>query len=219
MSDVAHETLDRDLAYLCSIRACGEAFAYVKSVGSLERAWRECDRHDWIIWLAARVVDRRTLVGIASACARLALPIWTARYPEDSRVTDCLDACDRYARGEDVNLVPYRQAAYAAYAAAAAAAAYAAAAAAAADAAAAAAAAAADAAYAAAAAAADAAYAAADAGHRDSGRWGVSYEPISYAAADAAYAARRSVRAQCCGIVRERVTWDRVAAAMEGQKA
>jgi hypothetical protein len=64
-------------------------------------------------------------------CAKQVLPIFENKYPNDSRVRDCIDATERYLNGNETlgNLKDFRDAAaYAAYAADAAAAAAAAAA-------------------------------------------------------------------------------------------
>ncbi|MFA7250084.1 MAG: putative immunity protein [Dehalococcoidia bacterium] len=185
---------------LVKLNACSEATEWARTQPDLATAWSECQRGDWMLWLAGKLAGpvgdprRRLLVGAAAECARLALPLFEAKRPGDGRVRACLDTCDRFAAGDEaVTIADLRAAAYAAYAAAAAAAdAYAAyaAAAAAADAAA-----DADAAYAADAAdAADAAYAA--------------------DAADAADAARVATLAQCADIVRR---WYPAAPALEVQ--
>ena len=166
---------------------CSEALLWAKKHPTAAAAWKACHRGDWMLWIVGKVQcgepesdERKRLVLCACECARLALPIWEARYPSDKRVARCIETAERWARGEATinELRTARETADAAADAAAAAAAYAAAAAAAdadadADA----------AAYAAAAAAADAdADADADA---------------------AAYAARAKTLSQCADIVRK----------------
>ena len=170
--------------HLSEISACDSAVAWVKSTKcrSLESAWKKCERGDWMLWYAGKKAGpegdekRKKLVLAACACARLALPIWEKRYPDDKRVRDCIETAEKWARNEATleALQVSRRNCYAA-AAAGAAAAYAAAA---------------DAttyAYAAAAAAAGAAAAYAAAGY----------------AADAACAARSKPLKQCAEIVRK----------------
>jgi len=130
-----------------AMNACSEATEWVAHRG-IVKAWRECPRGDWMLWLAGRLdIDRKLLVMAACDCAETAL-----QYVPDGedRPAKCIQVtrnwCEGTATIEDVRAA--RGDADAAYAAAADAAAYAAAYAAAADAAAAAAYAAADADYA-----------------------------------------------------------------------
>jgi hypothetical protein len=145
----------------------------------LERAWNECPRGDYLLWIAAKIgVDRKLVVLAACACARLAL-----RHvkPGEDRPLKAIETAEAWTRGEATIEQVQQAAAYAAAAAA-----YAAA-----D------------ADAAAYAAAAAAYAAAAA---------------AYAAAAAAYA-RQRVLTQCASIVRERISFAVVLAAVESEDA
>jgi hypothetical protein len=117
--------------FLAGLDACDDARAWIAD-RDLATAWAECKRGDWMLWLTGQTIaggpwsdERRPLVGAAVRCARLALPIYEARYPGDRRVSDCLDAFGRWAAGEDVPrdvLIAARRAAAAARSAAAAAA-------------------------------------------------------------------------------------------------
>ena len=185
---------------LVKMGACEDAVAWVGD-RDITAAWAECDRADWMLWLAGRVVARKTVVLAACACARTALRYVLAG---EDRPRVAIETAERWARGEaTIAEVRSAAAAAAAYAAddAAYAAAYAADAAAyAADAAAYA---AADAAAAAAAYAADyAAYAAAAA--------------AAYAAADAADG-RKVALAQMADLVRGIIVADQVVAGLEGR--
>ncbi len=149
------------------MRACEEALKWAESLDSLEDAWAECQRGDWMLWLLARSVggsrsqSRKRFVLAACQCARLALPYVLK---DDIRPLKAIETAEAWARGE-ATISAVREAARAA--------AYAADAANAAD--------AADAAARAAAYAADAAYAAAFAAY--------AADYAAYAAAYAAYAA------------------------------
>jgi hypothetical protein len=171
---------------LRALGACSESIAWAKGGGyaTLDGAWAACDNPRWMLWYAGRMAGergspcRRKIVAVACEIARLVLPIFEAKRPDDKRPRVAIETAERYARGEDVSLADIR-AAYAAAAAAtyAADAAYA------------------DAAYAAAAAAdvaayADAAYAAAAAA------------AAADVAAYAADAARASVKVDILAIVR-----------------
>jgi len=183
--------------------ACGDAVEWARTRPSYDVAWRTCRRGDWMLWLASECAGdhqwdspaRRAIALAAARCARLALPIWEACYPEDRRVLETLDLIERYGRGESVTREALVAAANAA--AYADAAAYAGAKAAAdAD---------AKAAYAGAKAAADACCAAAAAAYAYAAYADSAYYAAAYAA-DAAYGAARRARAttlaRCAGIVR-----------------
>ena len=138
---------------------CKEAIAFCRQFKTYKEAWQNCERGDWMLWLAARLkVDERKLFLASGKCAETVIHLM-----KDQRSRDGVQAAIDYGNGL-INKNQLENAAYAAASAADAAyaAAYAAYAADAADAAAYAAS-AADAAYAAFAAAAYAAYAAYDA--------------------------------------------------------
>jgi len=184
-------------AALRRLGACGEARVWA-SGRTLQQAWAECPRGDWLLWLAGRAgVERKVVVLAACACARLALKHVR---PGEERPLRAVETAEAWARGDaSVSLEDVRKAARAAdaaaaYAFAAFAAAYAAYAAFA----------AADAAYA----AADAAYAAADAAYA---------ADAADAAADAADAARTTL-AECADIVRAHIPVALVADALGGAK-
>ena len=96
------------ITHLGELNACESAVAWVKSTKcrSLEAAWRKCERGDWMLWYAGKksgpVGDerRKKLVLAACECARLALPIWEKRYPDDKRVRDCIETAEKWARNE-----------------------------------------------------------------------------------------------------------------------
>jgi hypothetical protein len=178
------------LEILRELDACDSALAWVaaRPSATAEALWAECPRGDWMLWLVARAgVDRRLVVLAACDCAEPAL-----EYVPDGedRPRQAIEVTRAWCRGE-AELEDVRAAALAAYAAYAARAADAYAAL------------AADA-YAYAARAADA-YAAADCA--------AAYA----AAADAADAAtaRTTSLAHSADIVRARIPWPTVAAALE----
>ena len=94
--------------HLSELSACSDAVAWVKSTKcrSLESAWKKCERGDWMLWYAGKksgpVGDerRKKLVLAACECARLALPIWEKRYPDDKRVRNCIETAEKWARNE-----------------------------------------------------------------------------------------------------------------------
>jgi hypothetical protein len=121
------------IAHLVELEACESAIAWVESTKcqSLESAWKKCERGDWMLWYAGKKAGpvgdekRKRLVLAACECARLSLPIYEKRYPDDNRVRECIDTTEKWARNEATleALKVSRRNCYAASAAAAAAAA------------------------------------------------------------------------------------------------
>ena len=152
---------------LLKINACAEAIEWVKTQPNADTAWAKCTHGDWMLWLIGKTTKskpwsdkRKPLVLAAIDCAMRSEPYLN----DDARLAYvwCLDALERWTRGE-AEQDEVEAARDAAYAAAAAYAAYAAA-------------------YAAYAAADDAAAYAADAA-------AAAYAAAYAAYADAAYAA------------------------------
>jgi hypothetical protein len=116
------------------LNACSDAVEYVKTQKSPILAWQNCERGDWMLWLAKRLeVDDKKLTMAKAMCAKQ-----VEHLMKDQRSKDALQACFDYVNGkitrEQLNIAYAAAAAYAADADAAAyAAAYAAYAAAAAD--------------------------------------------------------------------------------------
>lgn len=64
----------------------------------LAKAWEQCHRGDWMLWLAATAgIDRRRLVMAACACARLAL-VHVSRKENRSRLA--IETTEAWCRGE-----------------------------------------------------------------------------------------------------------------------
>jgi hypothetical protein len=84
--------------HLVRLTACPEAVDWAGDK-SVAQAWAECERGDWMLWLAGRVMtDRRPVVLAACDCAESAAIHWT-----DDTATACLwaiDAARRWARSE-----------------------------------------------------------------------------------------------------------------------
>ena len=127
---------------LVKLNACNEAVEWAKTQPSLAAAWKNCKRGDWMMWLLGRTCkggawsdERKPIVACAAECAST-----TEKYVHPDSLLAwmwCIDACERWSRGEadrdEVEAARSAAAAddadavYAAAAAAAAAAAYAAA--------------------------------------------------------------------------------------------
>ena len=120
------------LAYIdriAALGACSDAVEWLRAAAhpDLASAWAACQRGDWMLWLAARLSGppwsdaRRPLVLAACACAREALPAFTACYPADLRPRHALDTAAAWCRGDatqDEVLAAQRAAAYVAASAA-----------------------------------------------------------------------------------------------------
>jgi len=79
--------------------ACDDGYDWAEQFGTdWRRAWQECKRGDWMLWLCARIgVDRRWLVMAAVWCAVPSL----AHVPRgERRPHDALWAARRWALGE-----------------------------------------------------------------------------------------------------------------------
>ena len=95
------------------LNACPDAIEYVKTQKSTKSAWKNCERGDWMLWLAKKLnVNDRKLTLAKARCADQVRHLM-----KDQRSIDTLDACYKYARGEisrkELNV--YSDNAYAAY--------------------------------------------------------------------------------------------------------
>ena len=97
---------------LVKMGACAEAVEWVGG-RNITAAWAECERADWMLWLAGRVVAREPVVLAACACARTALRYVLAG---EDRPRVAIEMAERWARGE-ATIAEVRSAAAAAYAA------------------------------------------------------------------------------------------------------
>ena len=99
---------------LIKMGACEDAVAWVGD-RDITAAWAECQRADWMLWLAGRVVARPLVVLAACACARTALRYVLAG---EDRPRVAIETAERWARGEATIAEVRSAAAYVAYAAA-----------------------------------------------------------------------------------------------------
>jgi hypothetical protein len=75
---------------------CSEGQKYYDSKATAAEAWRDCERGDWMLWIAHKLdIDRRTLTRAKALCAN------TVRHlMKDKRSTDAIDAALLYADGK-----------------------------------------------------------------------------------------------------------------------
>jgi hypothetical protein len=96
------------ITHLQEIGACSEARSWVAAgkFRSLEAAWKACDNPRWLLWYADRKAGpvgdpkRKVIVTVACDIARLVLPIWQNKYPDDKRVENCILTTEAWVRGE-----------------------------------------------------------------------------------------------------------------------
>ena len=123
MNDMAIE----EIAKLREMNACAEALEYLEGFETIQDAWDNCGRGDWMLWLCGRKSGapwsegRRKLVRTSCRCARLVYDLM----PEESK--KALVLFERWSDGEEISreeldAVRYAAVHAAAYAAAAAAA-------------------------------------------------------------------------------------------------
>jgi hypothetical protein len=76
--------------------ACEEALDWAEGRDYVA-AWSECERADWMLWIAAKALPRDRVVLTACACARTALKY----VPEgEDRPRIAIETAERWARGE-----------------------------------------------------------------------------------------------------------------------
>ena len=78
--------------------ACSEAIRWVETQETIEQAWQNCERGDWLLWLIGKLdIDRKRLVLATCQCARLSLHF----IPEDeSRPKIAIETAERWTQGE-----------------------------------------------------------------------------------------------------------------------
>ena len=98
------------------LKACHDAVLWVAKQPNVKTAWENCERGDWMLWLAKKLnVDDKKLTMAKAMCAKQ-----VEHLMKDQRSKDALQACFDYVNGKITReeLDAYAYAAYAAYAAA-----------------------------------------------------------------------------------------------------
>ena len=89
------------------LNPCPGAMAWLKTQPNARTAWSECQRGDWMLWLAGRLAgppgddSRRPLVLAACDCAELAKPYWPKG---EDRPANALSVARSWARNEGATL-------------------------------------------------------------------------------------------------------------------
>ena len=81
---------------ITQFKPCDKGLEYYEGKSSFEKAWNDCPRGDWMLWIAAMLrIDERTLTRAKALCAN------TVRHlMKDERSTDAIDAALRYSNYE-----------------------------------------------------------------------------------------------------------------------
>ncbi len=82
--------------YLKRVNACVESIEWLGE-RDLATAWSECERADWLLWLAAKRCDRKAVVLAACACARKALK-YVPKGEDRPRIA--IETAEAWTRGE-----------------------------------------------------------------------------------------------------------------------
>jgi len=89
----------KEYAKIKSLGACRSALEWLQSYTDPQKAWGECERGDWMLWLLSWQSEdsepRKKLVYTACQCARLALP-----NIKDERARKCIETTEAWIRGE-----------------------------------------------------------------------------------------------------------------------
>jgi len=89
----------KEYAKIKSLGACQSALEWLQSYTDPQKAWGECERGDWMLWLlscpSSDNESRKKLVYTACQCARLALP-----NIKDERARKCIETTEAWTRGE-----------------------------------------------------------------------------------------------------------------------
>lgn len=78
---------------LKKLQACDDAIAWCRSYPDLETAWAVCERGDWMLWLAAKTLDRKLVV--AAACAWAACAAYASDAARSESLKESADICRR----------------------------------------------------------------------------------------------------------------------------
>lgn len=97
----------------------GYKWAIQNKIKSTEDVWDKCERADWLLWLIQKTgrIDEKRMIIITALIAETVLHIYEEKFPDDSRVRECIQAIKDYANGKITKekLKTYQVIAHAAY--------------------------------------------------------------------------------------------------------
>lgn len=80
---------------LTDMNACTEAVEWVGD-RDLQKAWKECERGDWMLWFAGRLgINLRTLTLAKARCAKLVIHLM-----EDERSRKAVEVAEKFGLGQ-----------------------------------------------------------------------------------------------------------------------
>ena len=81
---------------LKKLNACKEAIEWIANQKNYKEAWQNCERGDWMLWLACKLnVDDKKLTMAKAMCAKQ-----VEHLMQDQRSRDALQSCIDYANGK-----------------------------------------------------------------------------------------------------------------------
>jgi len=89
--------------YLKKSDACAEALRWVGD-RTLQQAWDECERPDWMLWLYKRNnPNKKTCVKIATYAAKLCIENYKNKYPADKCPEEAIAAAEKWLENPSVD--------------------------------------------------------------------------------------------------------------------
>jgi hypothetical protein len=105
------DTTPRYLREIIADGACPEAVEWCRAHATPESAWAACERADWMLWIASRRAgpahseSRVRIVRVACEIARLVLPIFEVKRPDDDRPRKAIEAAESYCEAPSAERV------------------------------------------------------------------------------------------------------------------
>jgi len=88
------------LTDLEKLSPCSDVLQYARKYNSLSVAWDECERSDWMIWIARKrgLLDKPTSVKLACIFAKHVLGIYEKKYPDEKRPRHAIEAALKWLK-------------------------------------------------------------------------------------------------------------------------
>ena len=86
----------KELKIIDKFNPCREAINYLKTKDTFKRAWKDCPRGDWMLWLAQRLkVNLKTLTKAKALCA-----LTVRHLMKDERSINACKVALKYSKGK-----------------------------------------------------------------------------------------------------------------------
>lgn len=91
----------KDLELLKSFNPCPDGLGWAETQPSLDIAWKNCERGDWMLWALQKrgALDKERAVLMACDCAERVLHIYEESHPQDARPRKAIEAARLYLDG------------------------------------------------------------------------------------------------------------------------